>query len=311
MKTVVKFLWVVAFAVMSSSLMAQGVLTSLQMGKTYRFDLVDGSSRTGVLDSADSEFMFITNVVSGPEKIYLSGVIKAKLFLVNESGKFANPHYSRYLFGPSAIPHKKGEVYWNNLWLEVNTVQVGITENLSVGMGSLLFSSLSGNLSLMPNFKYSIPLNEKTTLAVGNISLLLWPKNEVFFGATLPFAVATFGGSEANFSIGTGWAGTSEVSTDTSGVGVRNFQWSDYPTVYAAVSKRLSRNWIFQLEGYGIAYNQEDWQGNVTQRTNGIALFSFRYIQPNSSWDFGGVVINDSGTEMNFAVPLIGYTQKF
>jgi len=265
------------------------VLLIPEVGKTYQFDIKNGSSKQGRLDSLDATYFYIIDQATGPDRVFKEGVSKIKEIRLTKNGFFANPHFSRHVFGPSAMPQPKGEVYWNNLLIEYNTVQYGVSDHLSVGMSTFLFTMLSGNLALMPNFKYSFKLKENRHLAVGALGFLWGFKNRTdeTFRAALPFAVYTIGDSEANFSIGSGWLVSNEIG------------WSRSPTLYTAGSRRLSRNWVLQGEWF-IPSDVDDIN---------FFLLSMRYIKPVSSWDFGALITRFERSTA--AIPVISYTIKF
>ena len=287
MKKTIAFLAVVIFIVHGSKLYAQeGKL--LLPGNTYIFEIKDGSNRTGRLDSTTADYYFINNPAIGVDRISKRSVSKIKEIHLNKDGTFSNPHYSRYLFGPSALPQTKGEVYWNNVSFEYNTIQFGVTEHLSMGMGGFLFTSLTGNLVLLPNVKYSFKISEKSHIAVGALIAVLHARGGGGSpSASLPFIVYTHGDSEANISGGIGWANVSD------------YGWAPKPTGYMAGMKRIARNWVFQGEAYMLNNNTE----------NSIYIATFRNIKPTSSWDFGIVSLHFGTT--NFSLPIIGYTLKF
>src|SRR5687768_10717265 len=54
---------------------------------------------------------------------------------------FPNPNATRYLIGPSAIPLKAGEGYYQNIYLVLNSFNVGLTDFLSFGGGFELIST--------------------------------------------------------------------------------------------------------------------------------------------------------------------------
>lgn len=272
--------------VFAGPLNAQNIIKP-EIGKTYQFDIKNGTTKQGRLDSLDASYYYITDQATGPDKVYIEGVAKIKEIKVTEKGFFANPHYSRHVFGPSALPHPKGEYYWSNLMLEYNTIQYGATEKLSLGMSTLLFTSLSGIPVLLPNFKYSMKLRENQHLAVGGLGLFVDSKNEDPSFATLPFSIFTSGTSEKNVSAGLGW-----WWDDKNG-------WSKSPTFYFAGSRRLSRNWVFQGEWF-LPPNSNDLN---------LLLLSMRYIRPVSGWDFGALLIRYE--DDTIALPVVGYTLKF
>lgn len=289
--------------------------SELQTGQVYRFELIDGSNRSGVLDSVDGEFVYITNLVSGPDKFYRKAVSRARIQIIGKNGQFASPHYSRYVFGPSAIPQRKKELYWNNLWLEANTFQYGFTDNFSAGMGFGLFSTLAGYPLLMPNFKYGISLDEKNHVAVGTIGLITTDLFQYNTGGALPFAVYTRGDEESQFSLGMGWLYDDGLFMYDDGLSNDVNGWSKYPTLYAAGSHRVSRGWLLGGEFYALSYRDDyyDWLTGTrisVSETTAIAMFYGRNIRPSSSWDFAiCTVISPYGDVVPF--PLFGYTQRF
>jgi len=287
MKKTIALFTVIIFIVNVSKLCAQqGKL--LLPGYTYIFEIKDGSNRTGRLDSTTADYYFINNPAIGVDRISKRSVSKIKEIKLNKDGSFSNPHYSRYLFGPSALPQTKGELYWNNVSFEYNTIQFGVTEHLSMGMGGFLFTSLTGNLVLLPNVKYSFKISEKSHIAVGALIAVLHARGEGGSpSASLPFIVYTHGDSESNISGGLGWANISD------------YGWAPKPTGYMAGMKRIARNWVFQGEAYLLNNNTE----------NSIYIATFRNIKPTSSWDFGIVSLHFGTT--NFSLPIIGYTLKF
>jgi hypothetical protein len=287
MKKTIALLAVVIFIVTGSKLCAQEGKILLP-GNTYIFEIKDGSNRTGRLDSTTANYYFINNPAIGVDRISKRSVSKIKEIHLNKDGSFSNPHYSRYLFGPSALPQTKGEVYWNNVSFEYNTFQFGVTKNLSMGVGGFLFTSLSGNLVLLPNVKYSFTINEKSHIAVGALIALFHSKSGGGTpSASLPFLVYTYGDSEANISGGLGWANISD------------YGWAPKPTGYLAGLKRIARNWVFQGEAYMLNNNTE----------NSIYIATFRNIKPSSSWDFG--IVSMHFEDFRLALPIIGYTLKF
>ena len=260
----------------------------LLIGNTYTFEIKDGTNRSGRLDSTTTLYYFINNPAIGVDRISKNSVAKIKEIKLNKDGYFANPHYSRYFFGPSALPQTKGEFYWNNVLLEYNTIQYGVSDNFSVGVGGFLFNSLSGNVIMLPNAKYSIKLSDKSHIALGGLMAIVHIKSSTSLNsAALPFVVYTYGNSEANLSVGAGWAHENEQG------------WAPKPTGFIAGMKRLSRNWV--LQGEAFMFN------NATN--NSIYFTTLRYIRPTSSWDFGAMSFNFE--DLKLSLPVVGYTLKF
>jgi hypothetical protein len=274
---------------------------NLVIGQHYRLELADGSYRTGIVDSLDGEFVYFTGMASGPDKVYRQGITQARLHPITKRGHFASPHYSRSLFGPSAIPQKKGELYWNNILFEYNTVQYGLTDHLSVGMGGLLITNLVGITNIMPTVKYGYSLDEKNHVAVGMLSTYWNPRFEILDGVgsmtALPFAIYTRGTAESQITAGLGWSYGSAWAD-----GFRTSAWAEFPTLYLAGSHRVSRNWILGGEHYTIING-----GGIG--TIPLTILYGRSIKPSSSWDFGVVVATLNG--FTFGFPMVGTTQRF
>lgn len=261
-----------------------------QPGKTYFFEIKNGTTRQGKLERSDSLYHYITDPATGPDKVYIQGIASFKEIKITADGYFANPHFSRYVFGPSAIPHPEGESYWNNLLFEYNTYQYGATDKLSVGMGGLLLTTLSGNVALAPNMKYSFRLSEKDHIAAGGLAFLFRLKHEKGLKtAALPFTVYTRGNSESNITAGLGWWVDDENS------------WSERPTYYLAGSRRISRNWVIQGEGFVLPTHVEP--------STRLILLSMRNIRPTSCWDFGTLLVRLE--DITIPLPVLGYTLKF
>lgn len=274
---------------------------NLVIGQHYRFELADGSYRTGIVDSLDGEFVYFTGMATGPDKVYRQGITQARLQPLTKRGHFASPHYSRSLFGPSAIPQKKGELYWNNILFEYNTVQYGLTDHLSVGMGGLLITNLVGITNIMPTIKYGYSLDEKNHVAVGMLSTYWNPRFQVLDGfgsaTALPFAIYTRGTAESQITAGLGWSYATAWAD-----GFRASSWAEYPTLYLAGSHRVSRNWILGGEHYTI-------MNGAGIGTIPLTILYGRSIKPSSSWDFGVVVATVDG--FTFGFPMVGTTQRF
>ena len=86
--------------------------------------------------------------------------IPKKVLSYEDSIAQINHHASRYIFAPSAYPINKGSFYYQNYDVLLNDVQMGITDQLGVGIGYAfpLFMYLTP--------KYSMPIRKNHTQAV-------------------------------------------------------------------------------------------------------------------------------------------------
>ena len=75
---------------------------------------------------------------------------------------------TRYLFTTSAFNLKKGEFYYQNIYLSSNFIHYGITDNFTVGVGTELVSLLSFNQPVIfLNSQYSYKVSPILRLGVG------------------------------------------------------------------------------------------------------------------------------------------------
>lgn len=168
-------------------------------------------------------------------------------FYRNGNYWFANPNSTRYFFAPSALPLKKGEGYYQNSYLFINSVSVGVTDHFTMGGGFVLNPAFRawGVGFLTP--KYTFRSKSNVTFAVGAIVIGAYFRDSFFFGGNretstflggIGYGAATFGNKEQNGTIGLGW-------------GFGNGNISSTPTITLSYMTRVARrvglvteNWI-------------------------------------------------------------------
>jgi hypothetical protein len=105
---------------------------------------------------------------------------------------------TRYFITTNGLPIKKGDNYiqWN---IYGPDFQFGIADNFGIG----IMTSWAA-IPIIANAKYSIPLSEKTNIALG---ALLGTGSWAFpdFGGVLPFASFTYGNRKNNITISAGY----------------------------------------------------------------------------------------------------------
>ncbi|NBO69186.1 hypothetical protein EBV26_01695 [bacterium] len=121
---------------------------------------------------------------------------------------YPNPNDSRYLFAPSAFNLKKGEGYYQNTYLFINSFNYGITDNFSMGLGFEFLSTFGslGNGSFDPIFfvtpKYSTQVSENMRVGVG---VLVGKITDNIGGFGVSYGLVTFGNPEHNATLGLGF----------------------------------------------------------------------------------------------------------
>lgn len=218
--------------------------------KTYKVVLQDGSVFIGKVLQQDTVQLVMQTAmfprieiplakIKVMEEVDASGFKKGRYW-------FKNPHASRYLFGPSAFNLQEGEGYYQNTWIFLNSFNVGLTNNFSLG-GGIEFLSTFASLTqgeFKPIYfitpKFSLPVNERFRVGAG-----VWYIHVPEAGAGgIGYGIATYGNTDANITAGAGWL-ISEWGSERK------------PVITLSGMKRLSpkiglvsENWFMPVDGY-------------------------------------------------------------
>jgi hypothetical protein len=221
--------------------------------------------------------------ISRRTEIDSSKMVKGKLW--ND-----NPQSTRYLWTPNGFGLKKGEGYYQNIWVLYNQISVGITNNISASVGTIplfLFGAESTPVWVIP--KFSIPIaKDKINLSLGVFAGTILGEDNMSFG--LAFGTSTFGNRNRNVNLGLGWG----YSTDG---------WSDKPLINVSAMVRLTANGYFLTENYFIPLGHDF---NLTLLSAGG-----RYIVKKVGLDFGLYIPISSEIEQFIAIPMLGLTLPF
>ncbi len=197
---------------------------------------------------------------------------------------FVNPQATRYFWAPNGYGLKRGEGYYQNIYVLYNQVSVGVTDNFSVG-GVLipLFLFAGGPTPLFVIPKFSIPIqNNKLNLGVG--ALVGTIVGEETGAVGLLYGLSTFGSPDNNVSIGLAY-------------GFADGDWASSPLINISGLFRISSRGYFITENYFID-------------SGGVIAMGGRWIIKKASLDFmfgvplgieGGLVI----------IPALGFTIPF
>jgi hypothetical protein len=199
---------------------------------------------------------------------------------------FVNPQGTRYFFAPNAIGLKKGAGYYQNTWIFFNNVNYGVTDNFSIGAGTVPVFLLG--VSAVPIWvlpKVSIPVtSENIHVAAG--ALLGGVIGEDGGGFGLAYGNATFGNRDKNITVGIGY-------------GYGGDEWSDTPLVNISGLYRSGRKFQWLAEIYFLPGIEG----------SGVGLLGARWAPENFAVDFGlGRPLSDSGF---IGLPWLGVTIPF
>jgi hypothetical protein len=265
----------------------------VQQDTIYRFETKDGNEYFGKIISQDNEKILVKTEKLGDITLYKSDIIKMEITNDKkiQKGEYwnENPQAARYFWVPNGYGLRKGEGYYQNVWVFVNQVSYGFTDNISVGVGMVplfLFAGAPTPVWLTP--KVSFPI-VKDKINVGAGALIGTVLGEDGFGFGLLYGMSTFGSRDKNFTIGVGW-------------GYADGEMGQRPTINLSGMLRTSRNWYLMTENYYL-----DFGGG------GVGLISFgaRRMFKKLGLDFGLFVPFSTDDITAIAFPWLGITLPF
>lgn len=276
-------------------------LDSVRLSDTtvvYELTLVDGSRIVGRIQMLTADSVRIASSVANIT------VARSTVRLVNEHAASAlrggalwweNPHPTRLLFAPTAIPLRRKEVYVADFWIFFASAAVGVTDRFTIGGGSTLVPGLDFNENifyLLP--KLTVVKTPKFNLALGALAahLGVGKSDDIYSTAQsrslgVLYGVATAGSRESNLSLGAGW-------------GYAEDKISNRPVLTIGGQHRLakrvaliSENWILPFEGNG----------------SGFISYGVRLVGEKISID---LALGNIPKEFFFpGIPLVGVAFKF
>lgn len=272
-----------------------GIITILTKEIVYHnlvsIETVDGNEFLGEIVTQNSESIVLKTQKFGNVTIRKSDIKKNEPVKVQQikNGKywFPNPQSTRYFWSPNGYGLKKGEGYYQNIWVIWNQFSYGLTDNLSIGGGVIPVFLFGGPTPVFATVKFSIPVvKEKFNIAGGAIGGLVVGESDAGLG--ILYGLATYGSPDANVTIGMGY-------------GFAGGEWSQSPMINFNGMFRVSSRGYFITENYVISGGGET-----------IVLFSFggRSIIKKAALDYG-LILPATSDGVPFAAPWLGFTIPF
>jgi hypothetical protein len=258
---------------------------ALDTSNNYLLKLTDKSEIVGKYVERTSDYLvFSTSAISRLQIPFERIVSIQELNASNMKGNVywsPNPRPTNYFFWPSAINLKKGEGYFQNNMLFLNSVHYGITDNISIGGGLEFISLFSGTPILFFTPKVTFPAGRN--LHAGGGLLLVTVPDEGSGGFL--YGSATAGSIEHNVSgsLGFGFAGG---------------EFSSTPLVNISGMTRVSRKLMLM---------SENWIIPLTDETAAAFSFGVRFLGDKIAADVGLVYSPQVGTPF----PIAGFSVKF
>ena len=260
---------------------------------SYYIQTTDGNTYRGQILSHDS-LSTLFNLDRFGEHRFLKTEIRKleplnKEKVVDNEYWMDNPQATRYFFSPNAYGLKKGEGYYQNVWVMVNSFAVGVTDYFSIGGGVVplfLFAGSPTPIWLTP--KFSIPLaRDKFNLGAGALMGTVLGEEETGFG--ILYGISTLGSKDKNVSLGLGY-------------GYAGGDWAKAPMINLNTMIRFGPKGYFISENYFIQ----------TEGTTALILtLGGRHIIQNAGLDYGLVIPFISEMDTFIAFPWLGITIPF
>lgn len=290
MKDIIQILLFTFLVFATSSVFGQktNISEPIDSTKIFKIELNDGSIYIGSILQKDSVSLVLKTLSIPKIEIPVSSVKSIdevdKSNFKNGSYWYPNPHATRYFYAPSAIGLKKGEGYYQNTYLLLNSFNVGITNHISIGGGLELLSTF---IAKDPIFfitpKVGFKVSEKFHAGGG----LLFTRIP---GTTLGtiYGTGTYGSKDHNITSSLGW-------------GFVDGEFSQRPILTLSgmtrISKRaalVSENWLIPTDGY-----------------YGLFSYGVRFFGEKIAVDLAFINNRDIAELIIIGIPFVSFTVKF
>jgi len=281
--------FIIASMLFSGFSMAQNQQDSIKS----RIETNDGNEYIGIIEEQNAEKLRLKTDKLGVITILTSDI--KKISLVSQSlakdGTYwlDNPQATRYFWSPNSYSLKKGEGYYQNVWILGNQAIYGFTNHFSAGIGMIpLFLFAGSPTPVWITLKYSVPVvKDKVNLSAG--ALLGTVLGEETGAIGILYGMSTFGSKDKNLSIGAGWA-------------FADGEMAHIPTFNISGMVRTGPKGYFLTESYFIG---------TTDSFLSIISMGGRRIIKHTGLDFGGFIPIGSDVDSFIIIPWLGFTMPF
>ncbi len=206
-----------------------------------------------------------------------------------------NPHATRLLFAPTAIPLRRGEGYFADFWIFFASAAVGVTDRFTMGAGmSLLPLSNVGDNIFYALPKYTVVSQPRLKVALGAlIASVPWSSNDDGGrrrqSLGILYGVATTGSPESNLTLGAGW-------------GYVGGTLANKPVITVGGQHRATKR---------IALISENWFIPFDNEVGGFVSYGVRMLGDKIAVDLALGSPVDADTFYFPGFPLLGFAFKF
>ena len=293
-KTIFNFLklpFLLGLFAISTSVTAQFEIPTgeTQESQAVIVKLNDGSVVYGYVAARTDDQVTITSVSLGEITVPITEIssidyVDVKNLITDINGRFIDFHNStHHFFFPSGYSLRKGQSYYENVFIFYNSYTYGVTDNFSITAGaevaSVLFSSSVPLIFV--SAKFSVPFkNDKAAFALNGTYI------RIPFGTDEGFAILTgsltLGSRNNNFTLGVGLGFNTETGINDEVIPV------SFSTLQRISDKLsfVSENYIFIEDDFGNTSGLLSAGLRIHFKDNGGA-FNVGLVRPLIDGSFG------------------------
>ena len=175
--------------------------------KKYHIETTDGNNYIGQVITSDSTKVVLKTDKLGEITILYKDIRKRTVLdasqVKGDKIWLENPQSTHYFFSPNGYGLRKGEGYYQNIWVLMNSFSVGLNDHLSLGAGVIPTFLFGANTPVWITAKASFPVvKEKFNLGAGILAGTTAGTQNSGFG--IVYGIATVGSRDCNASVGFG-----------------------------------------------------------------------------------------------------------
>jgi len=252
-------------------------------GETQEIVLLDGTRALGQVQAVSEDVVTFRTTVGATIEVARSQVATVAVVagrVVDGTFWPADPNTTRLLFGPTARALKRGDSYLAVYEISLPFVQVGLTDRISIGAGTLPYFGEGTPHPFWVTPKVQVFAGSKTAVAVGVLHFV----NFGDYSAGIGYGVLTHGTAESAVTVGLGYG---YVAGEGHG---------GAPMVMVGGEHRVARRVKLVTENYAF-------------RGGGIMSAGVRLLGERMSVDFG--LMAPLSAETFIVVPLVNFVWTF
>lgn len=215
------------------------------------------------------------------------------------SGKFdrKDRDMHRHLFSPTAINIKKGEAFYQNIYLAGNKFTYGFKDNFSLAVGIDAWSLIWWEeliFFMHPRFSFELDENVRFGCGVMAGTYLYDIGGDWDQIIAVAYSNLTFGNQDANFSIGAGYGYNWDFAIERILAGM------------LGCNVRISKNITFTSE-FAVLKSSRINSGYI--ETAVVGMGGFKCSKRKNTFDLGFLMFGEQDWEIDALVPYIGYVR--